>query len=50
VAGVGEILVDPTVASHVGAEWAVDPALGLAGLDGAAIDAWRVVGRKPEAE
>jgi class 3 adenylate cyclase len=50
VAGVGEILIDPTVASHVGAEWAVDPALGLAGLDGAAIDAWRVVGRKPEAE
>lgn len=50
VAARGEILVDPTVASHIGSEWVVDPALGLAGLDGAAIDAWRVVGRKPEAE
>lgn len=49
VAGRSEILVDPTVASHIGSEWAVDPALGLVGLDGAAIDGWRVVGRKSDA-
>ena len=49
VAGRSEILVDPTVASHVGTEWAVDPALGLVGLDGTAIEGWRVVGRKSEA-
>ena len=46
VAGASEILVDPTVASHVGDEWAVDPALGLVGLDGAPFEAWRVVGRR----
>ena len=49
VAGDREILVDPTVASHVGSEWAVDPAVDLVGLDGASIDGWRVVGRKPDA-
>lgn len=49
VARSNEILVDPTVASHVGSEWAVDPAVGLVGLDGAAIDGWRVVGRKSDA-
>jgi methyl-accepting chemotaxis protein len=48
VAGRSEILVDPTVASHVGTEWAVDPVVGLVGLDGAAIDGWRVVGRKSD--
>ena len=46
VAGRNEILADPTVASHCGDEWAVDPVVGLVGLDGAAIDGWRVVGRK----
>jgi methyl-accepting chemotaxis protein len=50
VAGRSEILVDPTVASHVGTEWAVDPAVGLVGLDGAAIDGWRVVGKKRDIE
>jgi methyl-accepting chemotaxis protein len=50
VAGRGEILVDPTVASNVGADWAVDPAVGLVGLDGAAIDGWRVVGKKQDVE
>ncbi len=49
VAGRSEILVDPTVASHVGTEWAVDPALGLVGLDGVAIDGWRLVARKSAA-
>jgi methyl-accepting chemotaxis protein len=49
VAGRSEILVDPTVASHIGTEWAVDPALGLVGLDGVAIDGWRLVGRKSAA-
>jgi class 3 adenylate cyclase len=49
VAGRSEILVDPTVASNVGADWALDPAVGLVGLDGAAIDGWRVMGRKPSA-
>ena len=48
VAGRSQILVDPTVASHVGTEWAVDPVVGLVGLDGAAIDGWRVVGRKSD--
>jgi class 3 adenylate cyclase len=46
VAGASEILVDPTVASHVGDEWAVDPVIGLVGLDGAPFEAWRVVGRR----
>jgi len=46
VAGRSEILVDPTVASHIGANWAVDPVVGLVGLDGNPIDGWRVVGRK----
>jgi methyl-accepting chemotaxis protein len=46
VAGRDEILVDPAVASHVGDEWAVDPVIGLVGLDGAQIDGWRVVGRR----
>jgi class 3 adenylate cyclase len=50
VAGTSEILVDPTVASHVGGEWAVDPALGLVGLDGAPLEAWRVVGKKRAVE
>ncbi len=50
VAGTSEILVDSTVASHVGDEWAVDPALGLVGLDGAPLEAWRVVGRKRDIE
>jgi HAMP domain-containing protein len=50
VAGRSEILVDPTVASHIGSEWALDPALGLVGLDGAVIDGWRVVGRKTTAD
>ncbi len=49
VAGPAEILVDPAVASHVGEEWAVDPIVGLVGLDGAPIDGWRVVGRRREA-
>lgn len=46
VAGRGEILIDPAVASHVGEEWAVDPALGLVGLDGAPLEGWRVVGHR----
>ena len=48
LAGRSEIFVDPTVASNVGADWAVDPVVGLVGLDGAAIDGWRVVGRKSD--
>ena len=50
VAGRSEILVDPTVASHVGEEWAVDPVPGLVGLDGVEIDGWRVVGKKQDVE
>jgi class 3 adenylate cyclase len=50
VAGRSEIFVDPTVASHVGTEWAVDPVVGLVGLDGATIDGWRVVGRKSDVD
>ena len=46
VAGTSEILIDSTVASHVDDEWAVDPALGLVGLDGAPLEAWRVVGHR----
>lgn len=46
VAGRSEILVDPAVASHIGEEWAVDPALGLVGLDGAPLEGWRVVGHR----
>ncbi len=46
VAGRSEILVDPTVANHVDEDWAVDPVVGLVGLDGAEIDGWRVVGRR----
>lgn len=46
VARPNEILVDPTVANHVKREWAVDPVLGLVGLDGDALDGWRVVGKK----
>lgn len=44
VAGRSEILVDPTVASHISDEWVVNPVPGLVGLDGAAIDGWRVIG------
>ena len=46
VARGSEILVDPTVASHVSEEWAVDPALGLVGVDGAPLEGWRVVGHR----
>lgn len=46
VAGRSEILLDPTVASDIGADWAVDPVVGLVGLDGNPIDGWRVIGRK----
>ena len=46
VAAAGEILVDSAVASHIGDEWAVDPALGLVGLDGAPLEGWRVVGHR----
>ncbi|MGB5655334.1 MAG: hypothetical protein WBN35_01830, partial [Acidimicrobiia bacterium] len=48
VAGRSQILADPTVAFRVGTEWAVDPVVGLVGLDGATIDGWRVVGRKSD--
>ena len=48
VATTGQILVDSTVAAHIGDEWAVEPVLGLVDLDGSQLEGWRVVGLKAD--
>lgn len=50
VAGSGQILIDPAVASQISDDWAVEPVPELVDLTGKRLKGWQVIGRRADVE